>query len=105
MKRILLLLPVLVVLLVLASPSQASAGVRIGVVIGAPVVYGPPVYAYPPPPPVVYYRPYPYAYAPGYVYPSRAYYNGYYRNRERDEHWRHEDRDRHERFDRDRHER
>lgn len=84
-------------MMALVAPPRATAAVRFGVFLGGPV------YAYPayPPPPPVYYNPYP-AY-PVYPYPARAYvypyryhpYVRFYVNRGHREHFRHEWRERH----------
>ena len=79
LKKSALLLFGLAALLVTMTPPRASAEVVIA--LGSP--YPRPVYVRPywyvAPPPYIVYRPYPYTYAPGYVYPGRVFYPRYYR--------------------------
>ena len=95
-NRILLSLAAVMFALVLASPTKAHAGVRIGIAVGpvypAPVyaapVYAAPAYGYVDVAPRPYcYRPY--TYAPSYYYPSYRPYRGYaVRDWHREREWR-----------------
>jgi hypothetical protein len=97
-NRIMLSLAALMFALVLASPTKAHAGVRIGIAVGpvypAPV-YAPPAYGYvvvnPHP---YYYQPYAYGYEPSYYYrsyrPYRPYVRDWHREREWREHYRYD---------------
>lgn len=104
MKSTIFALLGLAIALTLVSPSQANAGVVIGVGAG-PVFYPRPAYGYVAvhPRPYAYY-PRPYVYAPGYVYPAYRYYgridrDGRWDRRDwdrRDRDWDRRDYDRHE---------
>jgi hypothetical protein len=103
MKKTIFALLGLAVVLALASPPKAQAGVVIGVGVG-PVFVPRPAYGHGYV--AVHARPgyaYPYGYAPGYArpyYAPRAY--GYYDHYDRDRYWDHRDWDRGDRGRRDR---
>jgi hypothetical protein len=102
MRPIMFALLGLAILLTVVSPSQANAGVVIGVGVGP--VYPGAAYGYVVAHPGPYYYPRPYVYAPGYVYPAYRYYGRIDRDRRWDRRdWDHRDRDR-DRRDYDRHE-
>jgi hypothetical protein len=101
-KGIMLSLAAVMFALVLAAPTKAHAGVRIGIAVGP--VYPAPVYASPaygyvvvnPRPEPYYYSPYAYGYSPNYHYPSYRSYGRYPVRDWRREHREHEWREHHE---------